>query len=58
SCERRFLEPLLALAKKHGMPATAIGKVGGSRLTVGSWIDLPVEEANAAWRSGLKNALG
>ena len=57
SCERRFIEPLLALAKKHGVPAAEVGTVGGTRLAIGSWIDVPAEDLNDAWRSGLARHL-
>jgi len=57
SCERRHLEPLLALATRHGVVAAEVGKVGGTRLTIGSWIEVPVEDLSAAWRSGLRSAL-
>ncbi|MBI4003633.1 MAG: hypothetical protein HY353_01295 [Candidatus Omnitrophica bacterium] len=40
------------------MPAALIGKVGGSGLTVGPWIDEAVEVLSDAWRFGLPKALG
>jgi len=58
SCERRYVEPLLALAAKHNVPAAAIGAVGGTRLRIGTWIDCPVEDLSDAWRHGLPRALG
>ncbi len=58
SCQRFHLESLLALAKKQGVAAAEIGEVGGTRLTVNTWIDVPVEELNHAWRTGLQYALG
>ena len=58
SCARRFAEPLMRLAARHAVPAAVIGRVGGPRLVIGSWIDAPVDELNQAWRTGLQNALG
>jgi len=36
------------------VPAMTIGRVGGARLTIGSWIDLPVDEVDRAWRTALE----
>jgi phosphoribosylformylglycinamidine synthase len=58
SCERRYVQPLLDLAAKHGVPAAAVGTVGGTRLRIGNWIDCPVEELADAWQQGLPRALG
>jgi phosphoribosylformylglycinamidine synthase len=57
SCARFQLEPLTALAARHGVPAAVIGTVGGTRLSIGPWIDVPVEELSEAWRSGLRSAM-
>ena len=53
SCERRFIEPLLALAKRGGVIASLIGQVGGTRLTISPWIDESVDVLSSAWRTGL-----
>ena len=58
SCERIHIEPLVALTGRYGVPASLIGKVGGTHLTMAPWVDAPVEELNEAWRSGLRRALG
>jgi phosphoribosylformylglycinamidine synthase len=58
SCERYHLEPVEHLAARFKVPAAVIGRVGGSRLVIGPWIDAPVEELSLAWRSGLTAALG
>ena len=57
SCGRSCVEPLLALAKRHRVSAAVIGKVGGTRLTIDPWLDLPVEEMDGAWRTGLSKAM-
>ena len=56
-CERRFVEPLLDLAKRRSVPAALIGRVGGSRLSISPWIDAPVDDLSDAWRTGLTNAM-
>jgi phosphoribosylformylglycinamidine synthase len=35
---------VLRTAREHGVPAAVIGRVGGDRLKIGSWIDLGVRE--------------
>jgi phosphoribosylformylglycinamidine synthase len=57
SCEPSAVALLLALAKRRAVPATVIGQVGGSQLSIGSWIEAPVEALNDAWRGGLQEAL-
>jgi len=57
SCERRFVESVQQLARRHGVPAAVIGRVGGSHLRVDPWIEVPVEVLNETWRSGLEKAL-
>ena len=49
--------PLLALAAKHGVPAHAIGRVGGARLAIGEWVDESVEVLAQAWQHALPRAL-
>jgi hypothetical protein len=58
SCARRHLAPLLELTARRKVPAAAIGSVGGTRLRLGGWVDAPVEELSAAWRGGLRTAMG
>ena len=57
SCARHHIEPLEQLAAHHGVPAQLIGRVGGSRLFIQPWIEVPVEELSDAWRTGLPQAL-
>ena len=57
SCERRCVEPLLSLARRRRVPAAVIGRVGGSRLTIDPWIDVPVGDLSHAWRTGFTNAM-
>ncbi len=42
------------LARKWGVPLTLLGKVGGRRLVIEGYIDLPLAKAENAWRDGLK----
>jgi len=45
------------IVRDAGAPFAVIGRVGGERLRVNAWIDLPVAEIGAAWRGGLARAL-
>ncbi|KRF20906.1 phosphoribosylglycinamide synthetase [Nocardioides sp. Soil797] len=56
-------DALIALAEKHGVPITPLGRTGGSALTVEgaggeSLFDLSAEEIRAAWSATLPAALG
>ncbi|MBI2303317.1 MAG: phosphoribosylformylglycinamidine synthase subunit PurL [Chloroflexi bacterium] len=44
---------LEALAKKERVPLVVLGAVGGDRLTLGQYLDLPLEAIAKAWRRGL-----
>ena len=57
SCARHHLELLETLAQRHGVRAALIGKVGGARLVIGSWIDESVDVVSEAWHEGLSEAL-
>ncbi len=57
SCEWRFVELLLSLARRHGVVANVIGRVGGSHLIIEPWIDAPVATLNSAWRTSLARTL-
>jgi len=53
---------VLALAKRHGVPAREIGVTGGARLVIGpaagaSWIDTAVERLHRAWSDALPRRL-
>ncbi len=39
------------IARRWGVPLTWLGKVGGKRLVVGGYIDLPLDKAERAWHS-------
>jgi len=43
----------MALAKKAQVPCTVLGTVGGKRLVIRPWIDLPLEAVNHVWRFAL-----
>ncbi len=45
------------IAREAGAPFEVIGRVGGDRLRIGDWIDLPIGEIRGAWREGLSRAL-
>jgi hypothetical protein len=39
----------MEMARKHGVPAAVIGRVGGDRLQIGKEIDLSVSEMAGAY---------
>ncbi len=51
-------DALVALAQRHGVPITPLGRTGGDTLSVEGVFDLPVAEAKAAWQATLPAALG
>jgi phosphoribosylformylglycinamidine synthase len=51
SCEPSQLAALLKLARQIGVPAAAVGEVGGKLLVIHPWIEVPVKELNRSWRS-------
>jgi phosphoribosylformylglycinamidine synthase len=55
TCEPYQRGQLEALARKHRVPCTGRGKVGGRRLVIPPWIGVSVEELNRAWRGAFVN---
>jgi phosphoribosylformylglycinamidine synthase len=51
-------DALVALAQRHGVPITPLGRTGGDTISVEGAFDLPVPEAKAAWRATLPAVLG
>ena len=51
-------DALIALAEKHGVPITPLGRTGGSVLSVEGQFEVPVEEIRAGWANTLPDALG
>ena len=49
---------LLADAAEAGVAAAVIGRSGGTRLVLGSAVDLGLEQLATAWRDELPNAIG
>ena len=47
----------MSIADKYGTPAIVIGKVGGKRLKVNGFIDMPVDELKTAWKGALERLL-
>jgi hypothetical protein len=45
---------LSKVARKWQVPLTLLGRVGGRRLMVEGYIDLPLAKVEKAWRDGLK----
>ncbi len=53
-------EPLRDIARRHDVPCTKLGVVGGDRLVLqgrGFSVHLPVEAIHAAWSTGLSRSL-
>jgi len=46
-----------ALAGRHGVPLTPLGRVGGERLVIGDLLSVPVADLARAYREGLPRAL-
>ncbi len=49
---------LSKVARKWQVPLTLLGRVGGKRLVVEGYIDLPLAKVEKAWRDGLKQLSG
>ena len=46
----------MASAREAGVPACEVGTTGGTRLRIGSLVDVGVEEATEAWYGRLRQA--
>ncbi len=53
SLHRRHVARMRDLATAAGVPFVAIGEVGGRRLVIRPWIDVPVEELRRVWGQAL-----
>ena len=51
------LQDVQALAAERSVPTTVLGSVGGDRVRIAGLLDLPLQEVEAAWASGLERAL-
>jgi phosphoribosylformylglycinamidine synthase len=49
---------LAALARERDVPCVALGRAGGERLVLGSYLDLPIEALRREYEEGLPRALG
>ena len=47
---------VMASAREAGVPACEVGATGGTRLRIGSLVDVGVDEATEAWYGGLSQA--
>jgi phosphoribosylformylglycinamidine synthase len=57
SLDRTHLARLRDRAQKDGVPIEEIGEVGGTRLEIGDWIDLTIDELASAWEGALERVL-
>ena len=49
-------DALVALAERHGVPITPLGRTGGDSISVEGWFELAVADAHAAWQETLPAA--
>ena len=52
------LTQLQRLCSEEGVPSVALGRAGGSRLVVGSSLDLDLDDVENEWSGGLERAVG
>ena len=52
------VEGVRKMAEESGVTVTGLGVVGGDRLTIGNYIDLPLKEIERVWKNGLSEAMG
>ena len=45
------------MAEESGVTVTGLGVVGGDRLTIGNYIDLPLKKIERVWTNGLSEAM-
>ena len=57
SVDRQLWPRLRDRAQREGVPAEAIGEVGGSRLEIGEWIDEAVVDLAEIWEHALERQL-
>jgi phosphoribosylformylglycinamidine synthase len=57
SVQEKRLNQLTDIAEEEGAPIRIIGRVGGSRLSIQSMLEVPVGELQSAWREGLEGRL-
>ena len=57
SLDRQNWVRLRDRAQRDGIPVEALGEVGGNRLEIGDWIDVPIPEIAALWETALERGL-
>jgi phosphoribosylformylglycinamidine synthase len=58
SVRRRHLSRLREIASRAEVPLTVLGDVRGTRLVIGTLIDLPITELRRVWVSALPKRMG
>jgi len=58
SGKRENLEAIRAIASRHGVPVSSLGKVGGDALRIGSMLKVEVEELAGRYNESLAEQLG
>ena len=51
------VEGVKKMAEESGVTVTGLGVVGGDRLTIGNYIDLPLKKIERVWTNGLSEAM-
>jgi len=57
SVQERDLARLRQMAAEEGAPMQVLGEVGGSRLSIQSLVQLPVEEMRSLWAHSLERRI-
>ena len=57
TCLQERTESLLTLARRHGVPAWAVGRTGGDRIRIDPGVDVSLEETHDAWSRTLEEVL-
>jgi phosphoribosylformylglycinamidine synthase len=56
-CRDADLARVMELTRRHDVPALAVGRTGGTRLTIGHAVDADVGALRAAWDAGFEKLL-
>jgi phosphoribosylformylglycinamidine synthase len=57
SARQNNVDKIVKLAKKQGVAVSAIGTVGGRKLVIGKFIDVSLDDLDAAWREAIGSYL-
>ena len=57
SAKEKNVKKILQIAKKNKAPVAIIGVVGGNKLTIGSMVNLSVDELYKTWHNAIESYL-